>query len=384
MRDLLQESVVQANTPDNAARLSRLERLSDHVYTESLYCFSRTPDIARMQRALPEALADHSGFAAALIRKSTDFLLYRGSGAVAFWVSEKTENCPDFDSVALAAAGEPPATCDPQPLVRLHLIVFGDGRAALALRGIRSRSDARAFQRFMRNWSARYAASDDASVDADTDDDGFATLFGVPVEYESAKNVALVSAKAQRFVRNLGAATAPVANGAIQTADDFIRKIREKYCAQKYAKSGLRVDQSRLLWIKVRRLLETEAPYLDVGFDLKALAARLELTQQILSQVINANAGMNFYELVDSYRIGKAQALLEETGSEQRKLLDIALSSGYACQSTFYAHFKRATGLTPDAYRQLRKQVPAANLERVEAPRELSARLLRPGLTRPD
>lgn len=121
---------------------------------------------------------------------------------------------------------------------------------------------------------------------------------------------------------------------------------------RKYAKSGLKDREVEVLWRRIENWFRERKPYLDTGLDLKSLAAQLALNQQLVSQAINAHSQCSFYELVERHRIDHARQLLEDPANGRRKLLDIALSSGYASQSTFFYHFKRRTGCTPQEYRR--------------------------------
>lgn len=358
MVELLLESVIERkNQKNREGKLARLERLTDHVLVEGLCCFRQVPDVAAMQRALQSTLALHAGFTALSVNKNNQFLLHRDVGSVLFSTYRLGEKCPDFfDLDAWFAANELRIEAcargrrdGVQPLTSFRLGVFEDGYWVLWFSSVQCRSGMSCCARFLREWSRKYS---EASGRADSASDDFDTLFGAVLEYETKRTIGLNSAKGKKAVQGLIAGCGRQEPGERRT-DDFVKNIKQKYCTEKYAKSGLKLDQSKLLWIKLRQLFEKEAPYLDVNFDLKKLAECMGVSQQILSQVINSNAGEHFYDLVDRYRTATARALLSDPENRDRKLLDIAVSSGFACQSTFFSHFKRATGLTPDAYRRM-------------------------------
>jgi len=310
-----------------------------------------------MQRALQSTLTRHAGFTALSVNNNDRFLLHRDAGSVLFSSYRLGEKCPDFfDLDAWFAANEFRIDAcarnrrgGAQPLTSFRLGLFEDDYWVLWFSSVQCRSGMSCCARFLREWSRAYS---EALGHADTASDEFDTLFGSFLEYETKRTIGLNSAKGKKAVQGLIAGCGRQQANRRAT-DDFVKDIKKKYCTEKYAKSGLKLDQSKLLWIKLRQLFEKEAPYLDVNFDLKKLAERLGVSQQILSQVINANAGVHFYDLIDRYRTATARALLSDPENRDRKLLDIAVSSGFACQSTFFSHFKRATGLTPDAYRRM-------------------------------
>lgn len=119
----------------------------------------------------------------------------------------------------------------------------------------------------------------------------------------------------------------------------------------KYEKSGLSRSHSEAIWNDLMTYFEKELPYLDKDLNLKKLSAKFNVSEKIMSQIINVHASKNYYDLVNEYRIRRAKLLLSNAENAKRKLFDIAVSSGYSSQSTFYLHFKKQEGLTPKQYR---------------------------------
>jgi AraC-like DNA-binding protein len=124
------------------------------------------------------------------------------------------------------------------------------------------------------------------------------------------------------------------------------------------AKSGLDPAAIDLIWQQLQELLDRERPYLDPLLDLPRLARQLNRRPQEVSLVINSRSGGSFYDLINSCRVEAAKQLLGADATQRRKMLDIALSVGFSSQSTFYNQFKRATGVTPTAYREQRFDAP--------------------------
>ncbi len=120
----------------------------------------------------------------------------------------------------------------------------------------------------------------------------------------------------------------------------------------KYERSALDDDSINRIWEKLQMCFEQDLTYMREDLNLSQLADLLGVTSHELSQVINLRSGGNFYELVNRYRIHKAQQLLEDPANQHRKLLDIALEVGYKSQSTFYSQFSKQSGTTPRKYRE--------------------------------
>jgi AraC-like DNA-binding protein len=62
-----------------------------------------------------------------------------------------------------------------------------------------------------------------------------------------------------------------------------------------------------------------------------------------------SNAGLTYSHLVDSVRFKIASKLLNETDS---KIIEVALSSGYADPAHFTRAFRRIVGTTPRQFRE--------------------------------
>ncbi len=69
-----------------------------------------------------------------------------------------------------------------------------------------------------------------------------------------------------------------------------------------------------------------------------------------LSQVINEQLGMTFFDYVNSYRVEEVKARLSSPDVKNFTLLGIAYDSGFNSKSSFNSIFKKFTGLTPSQF----------------------------------
>ena len=120
----------------------------------------------------------------------------------------------------------------------------------------------------------------------------------------------------------------------------------------KYRRSGLDRETSRVFLDELTAHMETEKPYLDGNLALPQLAQRLGISANYLSQIINEQLQVNFYDFVNGYRVDEARRLLREAGQWKPNILNIALDSGFNSKSAFYTAFKKATSMTPSQYRK--------------------------------
>ncbi|MEO6347351.1 MAG: helix-turn-helix transcriptional regulator [Aquaticitalea sp.] len=99
--------------------------------------------------------------------------------------------------------------------------------------------------------------------------------------------------------------------------------------------------------VALERLLNYEKRFLDSGIHLESVASELQLSAGHLSRVINSELSMGFSEYVNSLRVDEAKSYLSNSDFEHYTLAAIGLEAGFNSKSTFYAEFKKFTGLTP-------------------------------------
>lgn len=133
------------------------------------------------------------------------------------------------------------------------------------------------------------------------------------------------------------------------------RALREDLMVQspQSKKSGLDDEHIQIIWERLQQVMEEKQPYLDNELNLAGLASLSSITASQLSRVINARAGVNFYEFVNGYRIKAALKLLTEPEKKEQNMLDTAMAVGFNSQSTFYSHFKKRVGMTPKQFQNL-------------------------------
>ena len=118
----------------------------------------------------------------------------------------------------------------------------------------------------------------------------------------------------------------------------------------KYFKSGLKKEQSKELYQKLRHLMEIEKMFTQNDLLITDLASILQVHHNHLSQVINELEGKNFYEFVNHYRIEEFKRLVSSPNNRQFTLLSLAFECGFNSKSSFNRYFKKSTGQTPSQY----------------------------------
>ncbi len=125
-----------------------------------------------------------------------------------------------------------------------------------------------------------------------------------------------------------------------------IRKF-SKAIPQKPISSKLKNDNI----VALERLLYDEKGFLNPNINLEIIASELDVSSGHLSRVINAEMTMGFSEYVNLLRVEEAKSYLIHPDFENYTLAAIGLESGFNSKSTFYATFKKTTGLTPAQYK---------------------------------
>lgn len=125
-----------------------------------------------------------------------------------------------------------------------------------------------------------------------------------------------------------------------------------KKTVAKYQNSGLTPSFSTELKEQLVALLEEEKVYRESSIKLEYIADRLGTTRHNASQVINEHFNLNFFELINKYRVEEAMERLKNN-EENLNIIDIAYEVGYNNKVTFNKSFKRFCDLTPTQFLKL-------------------------------
>lgn len=115
-----------------------------------------------------------------------------------------------------------------------------------------------------------------------------------------------------------------------------------------------KIDEDVLidLFDSLERLLSREQPYLDEELTLSQLADSLSVNRRLLSKAINTQAGTNFYDYVNRYRIEEFKRRMPNYPAKH-PVLTIAFECGFGSKATFNHAFKKIMHVTPTQYRKM-------------------------------
>ncbi len=125
---------------------------------------------------------------------------------------------------------------------------------------------------------------------------------------------------------------------------------------RKYYNSTLKKElKTRKLEILKQQMKENRV-FLDPEFSREKLAKLTNISPNHLSQILNEELGLNFFEWVHQYRIEEATKRLSDPNRKD-KMEILAYELGYKSKSTFFTTFKKQMGMTPLQYRKERLMV---------------------------
>lgn len=107
----------------------------------------------------------------------------------------------------------------------------------------------------------------------------------------------------------------------------------------------LKLDEKRIL-----NALEEDKLYLDDELNLNTFSEKISLPPKYVSQIINHKFNSSFKRLINQYRINEAKQLMEASGEEKIKLIDVGFQSGFNNKVSFYRSFREFENLSPSEY----------------------------------
>ena len=124
---------------------------------------------------------------------------------------------------------------------------------------------------------------------------------------------------------------------------------------QKYESSKLQDDKKDQYLKKLKAFIELEKPFQSPDLTLTQLSEKVKIPPHYLSQVINEKLDTSFLDFINSYRVKAAQEMLVDPKFSHYTIIAAAYEAGFSAKSTFYAVFKKHTGMTPSQYRKQAK-----------------------------
>lgn len=128
-----------------------------------------------------------------------------------------------------------------------------------------------------------------------------------------------------------------------------LENVEQSSGTTKYAKSSLDDATRERVRKKILDVFEKDRLHKTSSLKLQDLCDATGECAHYLSQVINQDLNMSFFDLVNQYRIEEAKQRLRD--NPDMSVLDVALAVGFNSKSTFNKVFKESMNVTPSVYR---------------------------------
>ena len=98
--------------------------------------------------------------------------------------------------------------------------------------------------------------------------------------------------------------------------------------------------------------MRQKKPWLENDLRLPKLAKIVGTPTHHLSQVINEQFNLNFFDFVNKYRIEEAKKLILDEKTKHFTFLRIAYDVGFNNKTSFNSAFRKHAGMTPTEFRR--------------------------------
>ncbi|HKM45817.1 MAG TPA: helix-turn-helix transcriptional regulator, partial [Dysgonamonadaceae bacterium] len=119
----------------------------------------------------------------------------------------------------------------------------------------------------------------------------------------------------------------------------------------KYASSTLKEYEANEYSEQLMEYMRLEKPYLNPELTLTQLASEIDISKHHLSQIINEQFKLNFFEYINQFRVEEVKTRIKNPKFDNYSLLAIAFDSGFNSKSSFNRIFKKFTNQTPSQFK---------------------------------
>ncbi len=135
-------------------------------------------------------------------------------------------------------------------------------------------------------------------------------------------------------------------------SESVIVSDERKEIQTKYAGSRLKDTDAKIYVDQLDTFMASSKPYLNPDLTLLQLASDINITPHLLSQIINAQYKLNFFDYINQYRVQEFKTAVADPKNKNYSLLGIAFECGFNSKSAFNRIFKKSTGLTPSQFKE--------------------------------
>lgn len=119
-------------------------------------------------------------------------------------------------------------------------------------------------------------------------------------------------------------------------------------------KAEVATKADNLLYQRILSVMKEQKPFLNPNLDLVTLSRLVGTNRTQLSTTLNRQTGMNFSRWLAEYRVHHLLSLVALRPDSD--ITALASESGFTSRTSFFRQFRQVTGLTPNQYRNVRKE----------------------------
>lgn len=120
------------------------------------------------------------------------------------------------------------------------------------------------------------------------------------------------------------------------------------------ANTEVTTKADNLLYQRILSVMKEQKPFLNPNLDLVTLSRLVGTNRTQLSTTLNKQTGMNFSRWLAEYRVHHLLSLVALRPDSD--ITALASESGFTSRTSFFRQFRQVTGLTPNQYRNVRKE----------------------------
>jgi AraC-like DNA-binding protein len=110
------------------------------------------------------------------------------------------------------------------------------------------------------------------------------------------------------------------------------------------------------LFQRIKHEIEDNKMFLDANLSRESLSEHLNINRTYISEAISQMTGMRFPQYISSLRVAEAERRLHDLSVDVSNLTDFGRTLGFTSLSAFQTAFKRHTGMTLSAYREIARK----------------------------
>lgn len=124
----------------------------------------------------------------------------------------------------------------------------------------------------------------------------------------------------------------------------------EEIATVPYQNSTLSSATKQNIKEKIVAYFENDKGYLNPDLNMDLLSTILEIPKYQITEVLNTEIGLNFFQYVNNYRVETVKSMLADPANKF-SIEAMGYDAGFSSKSSFYTVFKNLTGETPLSYR---------------------------------